>query len=231
MPSTSTWPNCSRTLGRTTTSAAERNSLSSRWVCQPARKTSSAPVRRIVSSGCSPSHSPGKPPSTTSGARRAKRGRAAACASISSGRRLTAVKRPTYSTTGPSAAKPRRSSCGVADRARRLPGRPAARLAHEPLVPELQPVDVAGPEDAGVEPVRDDHAAPRIDAEHPLRAVHVRVREDDQPLAARRPAPHPLAPGLEVRPAVRRAPRASGAPSRGGGRRPGRAARPAPRRR
>ena len=75
MPSTSTCPNCSRTLGRTTTSAAERNSLSPRWVCQPARKTSSAPMRRMVSHGCSFSHSPGKPPRMTSGARRAKRGR------------------------------------------------------------------------------------------------------------------------------------------------------------
>ena len=75
MPSTSTWPNCSRTLGRTITSAADRNSLSRGGSCQPARNTSSAPMRAIVSSGCSPSHSPGKPPRMTSGARRAKRGR------------------------------------------------------------------------------------------------------------------------------------------------------------
>ena len=45
-----------------------------RWSCQPARWTSRAPMRAIASYGCSPSHSPGKPPTITSGARWLKPG-------------------------------------------------------------------------------------------------------------------------------------------------------------
>ena len=65
------------------------------WGCQPASSTASAPRRLIASAGCSPSHSPGCPPTMTSEIPPPMRLRARVKASISSGTRLTSVKRPT----------------------------------------------------------------------------------------------------------------------------------------
>ena len=83
--------------GSTTTSEAARKSGSSSWSCQPARKTSlRADAARSSRSGCSPSHSPGKPPTSTSGARAAKPlARARVGLDQQRRSRLTAVKRPT----------------------------------------------------------------------------------------------------------------------------------------
>src|SRR5437867_10047100 len=65
--STRTSPNASATEGRTSASAAFSACGSCSWGRQPARKTCRLPIRRAVASGCSPSHSPGWPPTSTSG--------------------------------------------------------------------------------------------------------------------------------------------------------------------
>ena len=43
-----------------------KNSGSSSWACQPARNTWGTPRRAAIWAGCSPSHSPGWPPTSTS---------------------------------------------------------------------------------------------------------------------------------------------------------------------
>ncbi len=161
-------------------------------------------MRRMVSHGCSFSHSPGKPPRMTSGARRAKRGRGQRVGLDQQRQALDGGEAADVQDHRAVGGEPAQVLVPVADGAGRLAGRPAARLAHEVLVPELEPVDVAGLEDLRVEAVRDDDAAPRVDAEDALGPVDVRGREDDQPLAAPRPALHPLPPGLEVGPAAGR---------------------------
>ena len=79
IPSTSTWPNCSRTDGEHDDVRGGED-VRQLVVLVPAGEEDVLRRRggAIVSSGCSPSHSPGKPPTSTSGARRAKPGRARA---------------------------------------------------------------------------------------------------------------------------------------------------------
>ena len=74
----------------------------STWSYQPARKTPRTSSRSIVSAGCYPSHSPGWPPTIMRPAGARARSRACAKASMSSGSRLTAVKRLTVRITTPS---------------------------------------------------------------------------------------------------------------------------------
>ena len=93
--STITWPKLSRADGSTSRSAAASSSGSSDWSYQPASIAAGSPSRSIASAGCSPSHSPGWPPTSTSEAGSAIRSRASANASSSSPSRLTSVKRPT----------------------------------------------------------------------------------------------------------------------------------------
>ena len=73
IPSTSTWPNCSRTDGQHDDVGGVEE-VGQLVVAVPAGEEDVLGARcaRSSRSGCSPSHSPGKPPTSTSGARRAK---------------------------------------------------------------------------------------------------------------------------------------------------------------
>ena len=71
--SMNTWPKDSAIDGMTITSVHASPAPSSEWPRQPTKNTSSMPSRSTTVCGCSPSHSPGKPPQMTSGARRSNR--------------------------------------------------------------------------------------------------------------------------------------------------------------
>ena len=107
------------------TSEALRNAGSASCSCHPARNTSGAPLARIASHGCSPSHSPGWPPSSTSAAGRSPSRRARPNARTSRLVRLTSVNRPTASSTGRWRAARSRPRCSAPT----PPPRPAATRA------------------------------------------------------------------------------------------------------
>ena len=207
MPSTSTWPNCSRTDGRTTTSEAARNAGSSSWPCQPARKTSRAPVRRTASIGCSPSHSPGKPPTSTSGARRANAG-------LRERVRLDQQRHALDLGEATDVEEHGRVAVGVGERRevgllvarpsrRRRRARQPARLVDQVAAPVRAVVDVTRMERLRVEAVGDAGAAVRIEPEQRLGAGDLGLRQHDHALAGGGPVAHPPRPRLGVRPAAR----------------------------
>ena len=181
----------------TGTSAARRGRASRRG------RRCARPSRLIASDGCSPSHSPGiaaeqderrrlgEPPAL--GAReRAHEQRAA---------RLTAVKRPTASSTGPLRERARsRPRCR-----RPTPSSPPGRQPRGSSTRWLAPVGGA------VDRMRRRSARGRSrwgDARsgrdrrrsRSRRAVDLVRREHEQPLAALRPAAHPPRPRVGVRP-------------------------------
>ena len=82
---------------------------------------------------------------------------------------------------------------------------PAVRVVDQRLLPERRAVDRPRREALGVEAVRSDDAAARIDAQQALGALELAVRKQQQALAAQRPAAHPAFPRRGVVPAGRRA--------------------------
>ena len=157
--------------------------------------------------GARPPTRPGKPPSSTSGAGCSKRSRARACARISSGTRLTSVKRPDVEQHRAAAANGRELLVGVGDAARLARLVPAARLLDQPAAPVGEP-RLARPrpavEPGGVEAVGRPDDALGIHPEQVRHPPHRVGREHEQPLAAAGPAAHPLGPLGGVVPARRR---------------------------
>ena len=105
--------------------------------------------------------------------------------------------------------RPLRERCevlrAVGHAALRAAGPPAPRGVDELVAPERGAIDPGGREARGVEAVRDDLAACRVDAEQRGRALALALGEQQQPLAALGPAPHPPRPCPRMGPVRRRA--------------------------
>ena len=210
IPSTSTAPNCSRTDGSTTTSEAARKSGSSSWRASRPGRRRARRWPRSSPAGCSPSHSPGWPPTITSEARRSKR---------SLRGRPGPDQQPDPLDGGEAARRnsttvPCGDACGLAGACSRSP--PPRCPAPSRAAPRqrrwrqwLGAVDVVAVEALGVEAVGQHGAAVGVDrraAAPPGRAALGREQDDAWLLRAQRA--HPARPRLGVRPASAGAPSA-----------------------
>ena len=200
--STSTWPNCSRDGGQDEHVAAREEARQLVVVVPAGEEDAAAPVARTTSHGCSPSHSPGCPPTSTSAApgtpaRPAK-------ARMSSAEALDRREAPDGQQR-PGRREASTSAGVVGDAARAVAGPPAARLSTRCAAPEGAAVDRAGREELGIEAVGDARRSAPGSTPSSATARSTRARrEQQQPPAALRPAAHPPRPCGGVRPAGRR---------------------------
>ena len=204
-------PNCSRTEASTAASDAPRKSGSTSCACQPARKTWRAPRRPDRVEGVLALPLPGKPPSEHERRPAGERAWARAKARTSRPDALDRREAPDGQRTGARgrtstssavvahATPPRRPAASRA--ARRRGGGASGRRGRR-----------GGGANVGVEAVgARRRSAPGSGRSSVAARLELVGRQEQQPLAARRPAPQAPQPGLGVRPAVvrpRRSPRA-----------------------